>query len=310
MNNRLTVMGHGSYDDHLETTVSADPSTTYPLSAEQLQFYNDNGYLVIKKLIGIPALNSYRQRFTDVCEGRVEKGRVAVVKDRALCKNQTKPEDFINKIQELLYDEVYSTYSEDPRLLHIVEQLIGQDITAVNCMLINKPPGTSEHPPHQDLLYFPFRPADKIIATWTAIDPVNRDNGCLYMLPGSHKHNVLYEHKDQVNEAKLFFYGIVEEKLIAPEHERVYLDMEPGDTVFFVSNIVHGSRPNISNSYRKAMTCHYASSECHYIDVVGTPQQNIAEHMEAELKRRGGDLSYVDLWRIKTKQVRGVRSNL
>ncbi|KAH9628613.1 hypothetical protein HF086_003639 [Spodoptera exigua] len=40
--------------------VSADPSTTYPLSAEQLQFYNDNGYLVIKKLIGIPALNSYR----------------------------------------------------------------------------------------------------------------------------------------------------------------------------------------------------------------------------------------------------------
>ncbi|XP_050554404.1 probable phytanoyl-CoA dioxygenase [Spodoptera frugiperda] len=290
--------------------VSADPSATYPLSPEQLQFYHDNGYLVIKKLIGIPALNSYRQRFTDVCEGRVEKGRVTVVKDRALCKNQAKAEDFINKIQELLYDEVYSTYSEDPRLLHIVSQLVGQNLTAINCMLINKPPGTREHPPHQDLLYFPFRPANKIVATWTAIDPVNADNGCLYMVPGSHKHDVLFEHRDQVNEAKLFFYGLAEDKRIAPEHKRVYLDMEPGDTVFFVSTIVHGSRPNVSNSYRKAMTCHYASSECRYIDVTGTAQEGIAAHMEAELRRRGGDLSYVDIMRIKTKQVRGVRCNL
>ncbi|KAF9800765.1 hypothetical protein SFRURICE_001789 [Spodoptera frugiperda] len=236
--------------------VSADPSATYPLTAEQLQFYHDNGYLVIKKLIGIPALNSYRQRFTDVCEGRVEKGRVTVVKDRALCKNQAKAEDFINK-------------------------LVGQNLTAINCMLINKPPGTREHPPHQ------------IVATWTAIDPVSADNGCLYMVPGSHKHDVLFEHRDQVNEAKLFFYGLAEDKRIAPEHKRVYLDMEPGDTVFFVSTIVHGSRPNVSNSYRKAMTCHYASSECRYIDVTGTAQEGIAAHMEAELRRRGGDLSYV-----------------
>lgn len=207
-------------------------------------------------------------------------------------------------------NEVYSTYSEDPRLLHIVSQLVGQNLTAINCMLINKPPGTREHPPHQDLLYFPFRPANKIVATWTAIDPVNADNGCLYMVPGSHKHDVLYEHRDQVNEAKLFFYGLAEDKRIAPEHKRVYLDMEPGDTVFFVSTIVHGSRPNVSNSYRKAMTCHYASSECRYIDVAGTAQEGIAAHMEAELRRRGGDLSYVDIMRIKTKQVRGVRCNL
>uniref|UniRef100_A0A2H1W8H7 phytanoyl-CoA dioxygenase n=1 Tax=Spodoptera frugiperda TaxID=7108 RepID=A0A2H1W8H7_SPOFR len=213
-------------------------------------------------------------------------------------------------IQELLYDEVYSTYSEDPRLLHIVSQLVGQNLTAINCMLINKPPGTREHPPHQDLLYFPFRPANKIVATWTAIDPVSADNGCLYMVPGSHKHDVLFEHRDQVNEAKLFFYGLAEDKRIAPEHKRVYLDMEPGDTVFFVSTIVHGSRPNVSNSYRKAMTCHYASSECRYIDVTGTAQEGIAAHMEAELRRRGGDLSYVDIMRIKTKQVRGVRCNL
>ncbi|KAJ8708253.1 hypothetical protein PYW07_010378 [Mythimna separata] len=275
-----------------------------------IQFYHDNGYLVIRKLFDIPTLNTYRQRFTDVCEGRVEKGRVTVVKDRALAQTHARPEDYINKIQELLFDEVFSTYSEDPRLLHVVAQLIGEDLTAVNCMLINKPPGTNEHPPHQDLLYFPFRPADKILATWTAIDPVSRDNGCLYMVPGSHKPDVLYEHDEQVNSAKLFFFGIVNSDEVAPEDRRVYVEMQPGDTVLFQSNLVHGSMPNVTKTYRKAMTGHYANSSCHYIDVYGTRHEKLVRQMEAELRKRGSDLTYVDMWRIKTKPVRGVRSNL
>lgn len=45
-------------------------------------------------------------------------------------------------------------------------------------MLINKPPdlgiGTSRHPMHQDLLYFPIRPAKKIAAAWTAMQRIDR----------------------------------------------------------------------------------------------------------------------------------------
>ena len=40
---------------------------------------------------------------------------------------------------------------------------------------------------HQDLHYFPFRPADRIVCSWTAMQTVNRDNGCLVVVPGSHK---------------------------------------------------------------------------------------------------------------------------
>lgn len=35
--------------------------------------------------------------------------------------------------------------------------------------------------------YFPFRPAEKIVASWTAMEKVDRNNGCLYVVPGSHK---------------------------------------------------------------------------------------------------------------------------
>ena len=51
------------------------------------------------------------------------------------------------------------------------------------------------HPPHQDLYYFPFRPADKIVAAWTAIEKCDVENGCLRISPGSHKAFNLMPHK-------------------------------------------------------------------------------------------------------------------
>lgn len=52
---------------------------------------------------------------------------------------------------------------------------------------------TSRHPMHQDLHYFPFRPVDKIVCAWTAMEKVNRQNGCLVVLPGTHT-GTLNEH--------------------------------------------------------------------------------------------------------------------
>lgn len=46
----------------------------------------------------------------------------------------------------------------------------------------------------QDLYYFPFRPAEKIVAAWTAMENVNKDNGCLYVVPGSHT-STLHDHQ-------------------------------------------------------------------------------------------------------------------
>ncbi len=46
---------------------------------------------------------------------------------------------------------------------------------------------------HQDLHYFPFRPAENIVCAWTAMERIDRQNGCLVVLPGTHK-GVLLEH--------------------------------------------------------------------------------------------------------------------
>lgn len=48
--------------------------------------------------------------------------------------------------------------------------------------------------PFKDLHYFPFRPAEKIVAAWTAMERVDEENGCLFAIPGSHKGGRLLKH--------------------------------------------------------------------------------------------------------------------
>ncbi len=102
-------------------------------------------------------------------------------------------------------------------------------------MLINKPPDpgndSSRHPLHQDLHYFPFRPADHIVCAWTAMERVNKANGCLVVIPGTHT-GVLLPHgyPDWAGGVNAMYHGILklEEAHLA---KRIHLDMEAGDTV-------------------------------------------------------------------------------
>ncbi|XP_013191901.2 phytanoyl-CoA dioxygenase, peroxisomal-like [Amyelois transitella] len=289
--------------------VFAELPQTYKVSKEQFRFYDENGFLVIKELIDFESLYSYKKRFVQVCNGLVDKGSMTIVKEPSLVDKQRKPEDYVNKLNDVLYDDVFATYVEHPRLLHVLSQFIGDEITAVNSMMINKPPGTDRHPPHQDLFYFPFRPADKIIAAWTAIDHVDFQNGCLYVIPGSHKEKKIYEHGN-VGISKKLYHGIIKEDAVAPAAKRVQLEMSPGDTVFFHPLLVHGSGANVSKNYRKSMTCHFASGDCYYIDVKGTIQEELAKEIVGEAKRRGFDLTFQETWKYRSKIVKGVRSNL
>ena len=77
------------------------------------------------------------------------------------------------------------------QMLEVVRCFTGPNIKATHAQLINKPPdigsGTSRHPTHQDLHYFPVRPVDRIVCAWTAIEDATRENCCLSVVPGSHK---------------------------------------------------------------------------------------------------------------------------
>lgn len=276
------------------------------LTLEQRQFYEDNGYLLIKDSIDHSILDECIQRFRDLCDGKVPKGHMTLMKDISLAKTNAKGEYLYNKVQDIVWDDVLAKYITSPQVLDYVECFTGPNIVAMHSMLINKPPDsgkmTSTHPLHQDLHYFSFRPADRIVAAWTAMEKVTLDNGCLVVIPGTHKGELLQhdypEWEGGVNKA---YHGIKGYDF----NQTAKLEMEKGDTVFFHPLLIHGSGPNKTKGFRKAISCHYSTSDFHHIDVTGTTQENIAKELVDMAKRKGLDLEFKDVWDYRLRHVRG-----
>ncbi|EYC22791.1 hypothetical protein Y032_0016g2950 [Ancylostoma ceylanicum] len=151
---------------------------------------------------------------------------------------------------------------------------------------------TSRHPMHQDLHYFPFRPADFICCAWTAMERINRANGCLVVVPGTHKGTLLpHEYpKWEIGLKKSFNRGVETIGVLLlqggvnkayhgiqdydPSMPRLHVEMEAGDTVFFHPILIHGSGANRTEGFRKAISCHYANDDlCRYIDVRNSSQE-------------------------------------
>jgi len=279
------------------------------LTKEQRDQYERDGFFVIKRLIPEKDLEAYKQRFIAISNGEIERApTMTMMRDIAIAKQKGKGEHAITKVQDFQDDDILFSYCKDPNVIKYVEGIIGPNLRSVHTMLINKPPdvglGSSRHPPHQDLWYFPFRPAEKIVASWTAMQHIDQENGCLCVKPGSHT-GPLFKHEYPtdgiVNKAYHGIQGMTEED----SKKLTNLIMEPGDTVFFHPLLIHGSGRNLSARYRKAISCHYASSEIHFEELDGTTQEEMAKEIEEMALRRGIRLTFNDIWRLKSRLVAG-----
>lgn len=241
---------------------------THSLDAEQRRFYDENGYLLVRGFFDPKELEPWSERFLAICEGRVPPAEdMLVMRDVMVAKGAVKPTSklaAIAKIQDFHNDPVlFGGYAKHPKLLDWVEKFVGPDIKSIHNMLINKPPGVDgRHPLHQDLLYFPFRPADRIVASWTALEPCTRENGCLVVVPGTHKGELLEHEVPDWDYVNFLYVGV---KGVGDTTQRIHLEMEPGDTVFFHPILLHGSGQNRSSGFRRAISAHFASARCQYV---------------------------------------------
>jgi phytanoyl-CoA hydroxylase len=289
------------------------------ISKEDRESYEKNGFLVVRNVVSSDLIDKYRKRFQDICTGDIKIPGMTIMKDVTLSKSEfVQGEKAVTKIQDFQFDDVLFEYCTLPNILNVMEDIIGPNIMAMHTMLINKPPDTgkltSRHPMHQDLHYFNFRPADRIACAWTAMERINRANGCLQVIPGSHKDpGRLFPHdyprwNGGVNKA---YHGIVDYE--PAEGDRIHLEMEKGDTVFFHPLLIHGSGANRTDGFRKAISCHYAASECEYINVQGTSQENIEEEIVGMAKRKLGneiDVNLATIWKVRCRLAKGKEINL
>jgi phytanoyl-CoA hydroxylase len=164
------------------------------LSKAQQDFYEENGYLLVKGIIDAATCGQYHDRYLQYARRQRPRGNMmSLVRDINVVdgtQQDVKDEYAIIKLNHYEDDEVFMSFASHPANLHIVEAFTGPRIRSINTMYICKPPGLTEstrHPLHQDLLYFPDRPIDRIVCAWAAVGDMTRGNGCLCVVPGSHK---------------------------------------------------------------------------------------------------------------------------
>ena len=233
------------------------------LTPVQLNEYARDGFILLKGLISEDDVALWSRRFEDLVLGKVERPeKLVIMKDVLVAKGEVVPASPLHAITKILSfeeDPVLWQYTLDKALLDVVKSIAGPSLFTISSNVFNKPPGlSSRHPLHQDLRYFAYRPADKIVASWTAIDATTRENGCLAVIPGSHKTELRRHGNPDWEHVNFGFFAAEDVDLQA----RVHVEMDPGDTLIFHPLLIHGSGRNRSDGFRRAISTHYASQEC------------------------------------------------
>jgi len=159
----------------------------------------------------------------------------------------------VSKVFKLHRDEPFRSFMESEPVLAIGRSLLGARLDCFLSQFILKNPGAWGQPWHQDAFYFPFDRSPQV-GLWLAISEATLDNGCLWVLRGSHTEAVHEHIPDQRPNANIGYTEIVDHDFQGEEP----VLMEPGDLLVFHSHLMHRSRDNASSGRRSAMVFHIA----------------------------------------------------
>jgi len=174
------------------------------------------------------------------------------------------------------WDDASLGWLLDARLRELMLALLGADPYAVQTMLYFKPPGSRGQALHQDNFYLRAEPGT-CLAAWLALDPADEANGCLQVVPGSHRWPILCTAKADTT------VSFTDVTVPVPAGERIEpVVMDAGDVLFFTGSLVHGSLPNASpDRFRRALIGHYIQGDA----------RQVAEYYHPALRMDGTPLS-------------------
>ena len=210
------------------------------LSAEEREFFRENGYLHVRGLLGRDEAAMYRKELHELAErvGNVDATWSSV---RAADPSGRLRITHCHDVQ--FYSAAFTRLLVDPRLVRVAQGLIGPNVQLHHTKMFIKPPETgAPFPMHQDYPYFPHR-KHSVIAAILHFDDAPVEKGCLCVVPGSHKLGPL--------EAVGQDHHLPEDRF--PFEQATPLPAEAGDAIFFSYLLVHGSGVNRSTEPRTTL---------------------------------------------------------
>ena len=228
------------------------------IQSAHVNFYREQGFLIARNMLSSDEINEIKAETLSLFRG--ERGLIDGLQP---AEPQDTELDTLRKYLCIHFphklSEVILAYLKHPKIAHILQGIISPNVKAMQSMLFVKAPGKPGQSWHQDEYYIPTRDCS-LTGAWIAIDDADVDNGCLWVVPGSHRPaqiftRALYDGHE---------YG--EHDTIDPLHfdetQAIPVEVKSGSVIFFNGYLLHASKRNKSASrFRRALVNHYMSAE-------------------------------------------------
>lgn len=233
------------------TTTSED----LPLNEEEVNSYNERGYLINRRQL-------FKQEELD--------GLDSVFQQHRAEHSEKQGDEFDTPHFE---DRRLLEYLLAPSLLDLVECIVGPNIVLWSSHFICKDPFVGRATPwHEDSAYWRGRldRYDRIVTLWLALDDVDRSNGCMQVIPGSHLAGGFSAYEDVDATTNTFKSEIAGLDL----SEAVALELRRGECSLHDGRIKHGAEANRSERRRLGYTMRYLPAE-----VTVVPERNVGHRL-------------------------------
>lgn len=163
--------------------------------------------------------------------------------------------DYVPNLIEIDPDAEWLEFGIQTQILDSIAQLIGGNIILWgSAFFCKKGIGGRKTPWHQDAAYWPIVPMAACTA-WIAFDHATPENGCMRIIPGSHKAGRQLSHFASSADDIVLKQELSNDEL--PEVEPVDVILEPGMVSFHHPLVLHGAEPNTSGARRGGLTYRY-----------------------------------------------------
>jgi ectoine hydroxylase-related dioxygenase (phytanoyl-CoA dioxygenase family) len=214
---------------------------------DQLAAFHEDGYVLVRSLFD-------RDEMAGLLASA--KSNKSLAAESYVRKDVTGGETRLVVLNELDDKSIYTAVVRSERVVSTMQKLLGDEVYHYHHkMMMKEPRGGGAWEWHQDYGYwYDFGCLYPDMASCLiAVDRASRANGCLQVLRGSHKIGRVDHGKigDQVGADLKRVSAAID------RHELVYCEMNPGDALFFHSNLLHRSDQNQSDEPRWSLICCY-----------------------------------------------------
>ena len=228
--------------------VLAEPTAPPGFTADELAAFHRDGYVIVRAL----AEESLRRRLLDVTLNDVRR-LVEPLEFEADVRYPGAPESrdaaggrTVRRLKQALSrDYAFVEWVTHPALVARLSQLLGPDylcpLAHHNCVMTKQPAFSSDTGWHQDIRYWSFaRP--ELVTLWLALGEERPDNGCLRVIPGSHRMSF---DRSQFDDAVFFRPDPPDNQALIDR--AVSAELRPGDVLFFHCRTLHAATRNYTH---------------------------------------------------------------